>query len=587
MIFDDATFNLSDWGNQFQPANLVELLSTINVRSLIRCAAACDLNIQCRTFDYDSLSNVCRLFEGAINTGYIVPSNSSSRVGALQLVSNDFTSFGQPCSECTQTRYLTCLNNTCQCPPNTFWNNIECENQRYIDASCNNNQWCRYNTLGLICSIFNNCTTNDTLTTILPNCNTTCVSDTTVWSIPLTARWTFENTYEDSMLNYNATPFNSPTFVDSYVGQALSLDSSLDQYLSTLFIPLNERSLTIDAWIYPTSYPNVKGSHSIVGLCPQQTSSQCLEVFLQSNGTNTSSSTGIFSFWGSPDVKGSIPIYINQWTHIAFVYSKSKTKQLIYVNGLLDSSRTPSGNFSATSGNFYIGDNYNLTSYAPTGKNNFQGYIDQLTISDGVRPQCELLNVATLAASFTFDNISNIFDDSGPNDVSVNASNYTIVSGVKGGQAVSFTGVSSSYLQAFGFRFLSYNNTPFSLALWIQPISLQGILVGTSLGYPFLSFTPTQMLVVRIGVVSIPYNTPLQVGSTWTHIVQTWSSSNGIRLYVNNQLVANATTTMFTGSGTTMNSLILGGGTYVGAIDEWRVYSRELTPQDVCALFVA
>jgi hypothetical protein len=69
--------------------------------------------------------------------------------------------------------------------------------------------------------------------------------------------------------------------------------------------------------------------------------------------------------------------------------------------------------------------------------------------------------------------------------------------------------------------------------------------------------------------------------------VQTWSSTNGIQLYVNNQLVAGTPAATFTGSGTLNNSLTLsGGGTFVGAIDDWRVYSRELTAQDVCALFI-
>lgn len=214
-------------------------------------------------------------------------------------------------------------------------------------------------------------TSTTSTTTITPNCNATCASDPSVWSVPFIAQWNFENTYQDSTLTHNGTAVNTPTFVPGYVGQALSLDSSLDQYLSTSFIPLNSQSFTIDAWIYPTSFPNPKGSHSIVGLCPQQTSLQCLQAIIRYNMT-CASATGILNFWDSADLIGSTPIHINQWTHIAFIYSKSKTKEIIYINGILDNSRTPSGDFGATSGTFYIGNNYNLTSYSPIGKNNFQ-----------------------------------------------------------------------------------------------------------------------------------------------------------------------------------------------------------------------
>lgn len=69
---------------------------------------ACNVHIQCRTFDYDSSSYVCRLFEGAASTGNLIPSILSSRVGALQFSPDLYTTFDQSCSQCIQSRYLTC-----------------------------------------------------------------------------------------------------------------------------------------------------------------------------------------------------------------------------------------------------------------------------------------------------------------------------------------------------------------------------------------------------------------------------------------------------------------------------------------------
>jgi hypothetical protein len=96
----------------------------------------------------------------------------------------------------------------------------------------------------------------------------------------------------------------------------------------------------------------------------------------------------------------------------------------------------------------------------------------------------------------------------------------------------------------------------------------------------------------------------LPVSSSWIPAIQTWSSTNGLKLYVNNTLVSSVTASTFLASGTTPNYLTLGNclsgcgggcsnglvaspGPFIGAIDDFRVYSRELTSIDVCTLCVA
>jgi hypothetical protein len=170
---------------------------------------------------------------------------------------------------------------------------------------------------------------------------------------------------------YNGTPINAPPFVLGYVGQALSINSASNQYLSTSFIPVNGKSFTIDAWLYPTGFPNAKGIHSIVGLCPQQIAQQCLQFGLRSN-TTSASSTGYFGLWESADLHGALPIRANEWTHVAVIYGKSSLRQYIYVDGILDNTRTNSHGFNGTSGTFYIGNNFDLTSNSAFGVNNFQ-----------------------------------------------------------------------------------------------------------------------------------------------------------------------------------------------------------------------
>jgi hypothetical protein len=93
----------------------------------------------------------------------------------------------------------------------------------------------------------------------------------------------------------------------------------------------------------------------------------------------------------------------------------------------------------------------------------------------------------------------------------------------------------------------------------------------------------------------------LPLASSWVLIVQTWSSTNGLNLYVNNTLVSSVVASTFLGSGTTPNYLTLGNclsgcsgcsnglvsaaGAFTGAIDDWHVYNRELTSDDVCTLY--
>jgi hypothetical protein len=223
---------------------------------------------------------------------------------------------------------------------------------------------------------------------------------------------------------------------------------------------------------------------------------------------------------------------------------------------------------------------------------------------------CEILERATLAAYFKFD-ASSPYLDSGPNIVNTTSSDTSIVSGYWN-QAIAFNGSSFSYFQTSGFTSLGINNQSFSITFWIQPRLLSGTLVhlsssssGTgSTCFPLLGFASNGAIVAQvlksIGTLVTVTGPILLVSSSWIPIVQTWSTANGLKLYVNNTLVGSATASSFLGSGTTPNYVTLGGclsgcgvcsngsvdtsGSFAGAIDEWRIYSRELTAIDVCTL---
>jgi hypothetical protein len=107
--------------------------------------------------------------------------------------------------------------------------------------------------------------------------------------------------------------------------------------------------------------------------------------------------------------------------------------------------------------------------------------------------------------------------------------------------------------------------------------------------------TDNSTIVTAIGPI-------LPVSSSWIPVVQTWNYTDGLKLYVNNTLVSSVSASSFLGSGTTPNYLTLGNclsgcdvcsngsvsepGPFTGAIDDWRIYSRELSASDVCALYI-
>ena len=81
--------------------------------------------------------------------------------------------------------------------------------------------------------------------------------------------------------------------------------------------------------------------------------------------------------------------------------------------------------------------------------------------------------------------------------------------------------------------------------------------------------------------------------NTWTHVTQTFSATNGNRLYINGTLVTTANSPSGTavgpylfvgaspvGSGS-CNAGVITAGQFIGSIDELRVYGRELTADDV------
>ena len=138
--------DFSSSGFEFSPRDMSALfLQSISVGSVGICAETCHSMPLCRTFDFDLLSYRCRIFQGdSDSTGSFVPSSSSqSVVGSIALSPAQFTSFGQSCSFCQDSRYLQCINATCQCQSNTYFDGVICRSQKLLGDACLNTTDCR------------------------------------------------------------------------------------------------------------------------------------------------------------------------------------------------------------------------------------------------------------------------------------------------------------------------------------------------------------------------------------------------------------------------------------------------------------
>jgi hypothetical protein len=83
--------------------------------------------------------------------------------------------------------------------------------------------------------------------------------------------------------------------------------------------------------------------------------------------------------------------------------------------------------------------------------------------------------------------------------------------------------------------------------------------------------------------------------NTWTHIGYTYSTSNGVRLFINGALYSTSGAVAYTASGTYAQIILAGnlggsscspgyGGSFTGALDEFFIYSRELTAAQIYSL---
>ena len=239
----------------------------------------------------------------------------------------------------------------------------------------------------------------------------------------------------------------------------------------------------------------------------------------------------------------------------------------------------------------------------------FHGYIDQLTILfNTAKTAAQILEDAALVVHYTMDCLSYSSLDSGPNQMNGLAVGLNSGDGGRVGQSYLFN-TSSGYFQVSGLVLLGQSYRPFSFAMWLRPITsvtsggtilhLSSATDGTGWCVQFIGLSSLGQIVVHgyssSGMVQV--TGPVLIVGQWIHIVETYSASNGVRLYVNGALYGQSSPFVYASSGApmtvTLGQYLNGGpcdhsgilsGSYRGQIDEFYIYSRELAQADVTTL---
>lgn len=163
-----------------------------------------------------------------------------------------------------------------------------------------------------------------------------------------------------------------------------------------------------------------------------------------------------------------------------------------------------------------------------------------------------------------------------------------------------------------GFVLLGVSNYPYSISIWVRPTTTNGstlvhlstTVTGQGWCVDLMGFSATgQIIITGWGASNQQVVGPILPINTWTHVVDTFSVANGHRLYVNGTFIGSTGSMTYVASNQ-VNILTLGnplqgtltsaGGTctaqsivpgvYLGSIDEFRVYSRELNTTDIFTL---
>jgi hypothetical protein len=419
--------------------------------------------------------------------------------------------------------------------------------------------------------------------------------------VPPIAYWKFDSKDgTDSTGNgYTGSFTGATTFPAGYSNFGMEVTANAGYMQAAKNMPLNGSSFTVEAWaLATTAWPTT-------GVIPDA------PIFTEGNASSLDaylhcvvrSGKPYFGFY-SDDLAGKTALPAGTWVHLAWVFDASTNTKLIYVNGVFDSMKGSNALNVSSSAVPAVG-YANFTS----GMEYANGVIiDEVRVFDYARTAADLLEDATLAAHYNFDQTPQTLDD-GPNHLDLADSGGSFPPAKYGNGLLSK--VVGPFPQASSFAALDNSLMPWTIEAWVNPatgatpsgtlVHVSPVSAGTGAGcYSPLALNATGQPVATVVTNSSGGNAQAGAGfgiatGIWTHLAATWSPTNGLRLYVNGVWVAaNAGATTYYGSGAaapdfvTLGSSLGSGcpgaqGPYSGDLDDVRIYSAERTAAQIAA----
>ncbi len=230
-------------------------------------------------------------------------------------------------------------------------------------------------------------------------------------------------------------------------------------------------------------------------------------------------------------------------------------------------------------------------------------------LTKGAQP---LATQRALVAKFDFD--AEVGTDA--TDRSGHAHRASLVHGatrVAGHKGKAITFENGAHVRADGFEEYGLPDAPFTLSMWVNPRANANVLVHTSMPIEggggwcqsLLGFDSGGHLVAQTPFASDPHafltaTGPVLARHQWSHVAVQWSDSEGLRLFVNGRLAAEAESKssrerhrdapaspmyLFLGSdhGTQCWTSTIEHGSFDGMLDDVHVYSYALTRAEIAA----
>ena len=437
----------------------------------------------------------------------------------------------------------------------------------------------------------------------------------------LVSWWPGDDNAFDIADNNDGTLQNHATFAPGVVSQAFSFDG-VDDFVeiadaANLDIP---GSLTVDAWI-KLDQLRPSGVHNIIS---KENSNLPLDVNYNLHVLNNrlffavtfNAAAAFASGSGGCDaggcfVTGSTDLDTAAFHHVAGVYDDSAKTMKVYLDGALDGTATftTTGSPQTNNQNVRIGKRN-----AFSAGTQFKGLIDEVEIFNRALSQAEIQAIVRADTAGKCkgcapppSGLLTWLPANGNAEDVVDANDGTLQDGATFnsgivGQAFSFDGVSS----------VTLTNPPavsnlgsWTYDLWINVSSFTNGGIGDGLGSYFVDRTAETQNLADLKAVDnqfafqIRYDDGTGLGGpiggsinlgTWTHIAMVREFGVNFHLYVNGQLVSSSPDT---GGSLTPPTPKLGHhdlsslAGFVGLIDEFEIFDRDLSGVEIRALFEA